>query len=152
MDPPTVARLLAEMDPREAVLLLSALGDREGRLVSEGLPQAERRRLIEVRVLAGHLSCGRLGMFGSRFANEVRQAHRFRFSTFGPSAATPLNPQVLQSAEDAPASKQWAARAKLKGSFRDCQDTAEVAGRIASAFEVGGGRSSRRAAVRAEPA
>lgn len=49
MEPACVARLLAEMDPREAVLLLSALGGGGGgRLVGEAMTKEERDKLIEV--------------------------------------------------------------------------------------------------------
>lgn len=44
-----MARLLACMDPNEAVLLLSALGDGTSKLVSNFLTPEDRDRLVEVR-------------------------------------------------------------------------------------------------------
>lgn len=48
MQPEAVARLLGLMDPNEAVLLLSALGDGNSRLVSQALSSEERDRMVEV--------------------------------------------------------------------------------------------------------
>lgn len=48
MEPDAVARLLACMDPNEAVLLLSALGDGTSKLVSNHLSLEDRDRLVEV--------------------------------------------------------------------------------------------------------
>ena len=48
MDPASVARLLAAMEPNEAVVILSALGDQGGRLVAEVLPSDARAQLIKV--------------------------------------------------------------------------------------------------------
>lgn len=49
MEPDAVARLLGCMDPNEAVLLLSALGDGSGKLVGNCLSSEDRDRLVEVR-------------------------------------------------------------------------------------------------------
>jgi hypothetical protein len=49
MEPDAVARLLGCMDPNEAVLLLSALGDGTSKLVSNHLTSEDRDRLVEVR-------------------------------------------------------------------------------------------------------
>jgi hypothetical protein len=49
MEPDAVARLLGCMDPNEAVLLLSALGDGTSKLVSNYLTSEDRDRLVEVR-------------------------------------------------------------------------------------------------------
>jgi len=57
MDPASVARLLSVMDPREAVLLLSALGDSTGHLVGDALTSDIRSRLIQVRRFDGAV-CG----------------------------------------------------------------------------------------------
>ena len=51
MEPDAVARLLGCMDPNEAVLLLSALGDGTSKLVSNHLTSEDRDRLVEVRRL-----------------------------------------------------------------------------------------------------
>lgn len=51
MEPDAVARLLGCMDPNEAVLLLSALGDSSSKLVAGHLSADERDRMVEVGVL-----------------------------------------------------------------------------------------------------
>jgi Mg/Co/Ni transporter MgtE len=61
MDPATVAKLLSEMDPNEAAVLLSALGDTNGLTVGQALTQPARRKLITVRRV--WLGCG-LGSVG----------------------------------------------------------------------------------------
>lgn len=48
MEPDAVARLLGCMDPNEAVLLLSALGDGSSKLVAGYLSGEERDKMIEV--------------------------------------------------------------------------------------------------------
>lgn len=48
MLPDAVARLLALMDPNEAVLLLAALGDGNSQLVSQALSLEDRDKMIEV--------------------------------------------------------------------------------------------------------
>lgn len=48
MEPDAVARLLGCMDPNEAVLLLSALGDGSSKMVVGHLSGDERDRMIEV--------------------------------------------------------------------------------------------------------
>jgi hypothetical protein len=50
MEPDAVARLLGCMDPNEAVLLLSALGDSTSKLVSNHLTTDERDSLVEVSI------------------------------------------------------------------------------------------------------
>lgn len=64
LDPATVARLLAEMDPREAVLLLSALGDAGRELVGEALPAKERAKLIKVGDCAAGRAARLAGLSG----------------------------------------------------------------------------------------
>jgi hypothetical protein len=61
MEPDAVARLLACMDPNEAVLLLSALGDSTSKLVANHLTTEDRDRLVEVSGIAGQLDSSVLG-------------------------------------------------------------------------------------------
>lgn len=66
MEPDAVARLLGCMDPNEAVLLLSALGDGTSKLVSNHLTSEDRDRLVEVRLgLSPRSGCGS-GCFAGR--------------------------------------------------------------------------------------
>lgn len=51
MEPAAVSRLLACMDPHEAVMLLGALGDSSSTVVCGHLSSEERDRLVEVRLL-----------------------------------------------------------------------------------------------------
>lgn len=62
MQPDAVARLLACMDPNEAVLLLSALGDGTSKLVSNCLSSEERDALVQVQYLLDAMQAHNLQM------------------------------------------------------------------------------------------